>query len=58
MSYECEYCDHCGSKINIDSVHPISELNQNINSANKGESAILCETCKKDYDDGITLVEE
>lgn len=57
MSYECEYCDHCGSKTNIDSVYPISELNQNIDSANKGESAVLCEICIKNYNNKIPLIE-
>jgi len=50
MSYESEYCDHCGSKITIDEVNAVSELKCDIDSANKGESGILCSMCYKDYE--------
>lgn len=36
------YCDDCGDP---DATHPVSVLPVNVASANKGESAVLCEKC-------------
>jgi hypothetical protein len=50
MKYdEHEFCDDCGKPTNPDTKSAISELELDITSANKGESAVLCAMCMKFY---------
>ena len=44
---EYEYCDNCGDKMLMDESIAVEHLKQNIMSANKGESAVLCKECNK-----------
>lgn len=46
MGHDIEYCDECGLLADRDGPpNYISELPVNIDSANKGESAVLCKVC-------------
>lgn len=42
-----QYCDNCGDELSVfnSDNYYISELITNIDSANKGESAVLCKKC-------------
>lgn len=40
-----DYCDHCGKVIPTGKAYAVSSLPVNIDSANVGESAILCKAC-------------
>ena len=40
-----DYCDHCGKVIPTRKSYAVSNLLVNIDSANVGESAILCKAC-------------
>ena len=46
-----DYCDHCGKIIPTGKAYAVSSLPVNIDSANVGESAILCKAC---YGDKMT----
>jgi len=39
------YCDHCAVKLKGTNFVPVTELQEDITSANAGESAILCLNC-------------
>ena len=46
MSKEIEHCDECGTELDeITGTNAWTSLPVNIDSANKGESAILCYAC-------------
>jgi hypothetical protein len=40
-----EYCDHCGDELPAVAHIVVPSLSQDIASANKGESAVMCYTC-------------
>ena len=40
-----DYCDHCGKVIPTGKAYAVSRLPVDIDSANVGESAILCGDC-------------
>ena len=44
------YCDHCGEDDRVENMYPIEHLDVDVHSANKGESAVLCEDCYALYD--------
>jgi hypothetical protein len=39
------FCDHCGDDLPRENRNPISCLDHDVHSANKGESAVLCDSC-------------
>ena len=40
-----EYCDNCGETLTKETRNVVPSLSRDIESANKGESAVLCHTC-------------
>ena len=40
-----DYCDHCGKVIPTGTAYAVARLPVDIDSANAGESAILCVEC-------------
>ena len=56
-----DYCDHCGKIIPTGKAYAVSSLPVNIDSANVGESAILCKACyggemKKQHNNSTRIV--
>jgi hypothetical protein len=58
MKAEITYCDHCGDMVYISNQGTIKwfkiykKLPYDVNSANKGESGVLCTYCIKDFKAG------
>ena len=48
-----QYCDDCGDKLIGKDFYPITHLEIDIDSANKGESGILCPACYDKYLKGV-----
>ena len=45
ISKENEFCDNCSVEISPSQRYAFGSLPRNVTSANKGESAVLCEIC-------------
>lgn len=46
---EKQYCDNCGDLISKNKGVVYSELPFDIESANQGESAIICQSCNNEF---------
>ena len=47
---EHTYCDWCGEDVREEEQVPISRLAMSVDSANAGESAVLCKSCFAEYE--------
>jgi hypothetical protein len=57
MNKKTLYCDNCGDDVTDAPCILVADLPQNIASANKGESAVLCFPCESviyKYDEPIS----
>jgi len=50
---ETECCDNCGDRLVSKHYYPITTLTADIETANKGESAILCLGCYCNYSNEV-----